>query len=405
MVEHASGPREPILTPAFGWLTAAHLLQAFGYSSMILLPSYLDHLGASRGEIGAIMAASAIGGLASRPAVGWALDAWGRKPTLAAGTVVMTLGMLLVGLIDDIGWLAYAVRVVFGIGMGACFTGYFTLAADLVPVSRRTEGLALFGVSGLLPLALNPFAGRLGILGADVRWFLPMVGVVIGSSLLALTRVPERWAPRAPRRVFGPDVLLALRHRALWSVWLADVVFSGMVALFMSFSLVVATDRGVSSPADMWLAYALGAISVRLFGGSLPDRVGPSRLLPPALLSYVAGVLLVAWSSSSGGFALAGLLAGVGHGYCFPILTAQVVTRSPESLRGSALAMFTGIWDLTKLLLPPAFGMIADLWGDVAMLQLTAGAAVFGLGLWALLERGALTGATSSGHLEHPSVR
>ena len=53
----------PLFTRSFVLLTLAQLLQAAGYASMLLLPLYLDHLGADRSTIGAVMAVSAIGGL------------------------------------------------------------------------------------------------------------------------------------------------------------------------------------------------------------------------------------------------------------------------------------------------------------------------------------------------------
>ena len=83
-----------------------------------------------------------MGGLLMRPLIGWGLDGWGRKPTLVVGTLVAGLAMFGVGLIDGAGVTAYAVRFVFGLGVAALFTGYFTFCTDLVPVARRTEGIA-----------------------------------------------------------------------------------------------------------------------------------------------------------------------------------------------------------------------------------------------------------------------
>ena len=163
-------------------LMGAHLLQGGGYASMLLLPLYLSFLGANRAEIGGIMGASAIGGLMLRPAVGWALDTRGRKWTIHIGTFLTVLGMFLIALVDELGWLIYTSRILFGVGTGALFTAYFTLAADIVPPSRRTEGIALFGVTGLLPLVVNPIAHESGIEASAIQWFLPMMGGLVHSS-------------------------------------------------------------------------------------------------------------------------------------------------------------------------------------------------------------------------------
>ena len=151
----------PLWTRAFIILTLSHLLGASGYATMILLPRYLDHLGGSRADVGLIMAVANLAGLLTRPIVGWALDAAGRKNALIFGGLMTALSLAGVYLIEDVGGMAYSVRVLFGFGEGFLFTGYFALASDIIPEERRTEGLALFGVAGLLPLLVNPLADLL----------------------------------------------------------------------------------------------------------------------------------------------------------------------------------------------------------------------------------------------------
>lgn len=376
---------QPLVTRSFVLLVVGHFLQALGFSSMLLLPLYLQHLHASRTEIGIIMATGAISGLVMRPLVGWALDNVGRKPTLIVGTLLLVAGMVMIAAVDRIGVVIYLQRVVFGVGIGALFTAYFTFASDLVPASRRTEGLALFGISGLLPMLVNPLAEGIGIDAPDLRWFLPCVGAVIALSIPAVLALPSRegraHAP-APLR----NALIAVRQRPLWAVWLATMAFSGMVAVFFTFATVAAESRGVERAAGLWLSYALGATVVRLFGGRIPDRIGPSNFVAPALGIYIAAMLLTAEATSLRDFLVAALLAGIGHGYCFPVLTSQVVSRSPEAFRGSALALFTALWGFTELLVTPSFGAIADAWGDGAMFMVAAVSGIVSLVVWLLLE-------------------
>ncbi len=376
-----------ILTRPFGLLVTAHFLQALGFSSMLLLPLYLDFLGASRAEVGAVMAAASIGGLAGRPLIGWGLDVVGRKPVLAVGTLVLVAGMVLVGAVTTIGPLAFLMRILVGLGSGTLFTGYFAFAADLVPESRRTEGLALFGISGLVPLLVNPIADRVGVDAEQLRWFLPAVGGIIALSLPFLLAVPETREVRAPEQVKLRAVLSALGQRRLWPVWVATATFGGLVAVFMSFATVVAADRGVEHPASVWLTYACGAAAVRLFGARLPERLGTGRVGGVALGCYAAALLVAASATTEGDWLIVGLLAGVGHGYCFPVLMGQTVTRSPAALRGVAIAAFTGLWGVARLLAAPALGRLADVANDGFMLTVAGGAGLLGLLLWGVLER------------------
>ena len=380
-------PADTLLARDFVVLTAGHFLQALGYASMLLLPLYLEHLGATRTEIGLLMATASVSGLVSRPLVGWALDNIGRRPTLFAGTALLVGSMALVWWVKDIGALIVVQRILAGAGLGTLFTAYFTCAADLVPASRRTEGLAIFGVSGLLPLLVNPLSDRIGVGARDVRWFLPLMGGAIALSFvpLVLLREPARATGEA---AFSPRAALAaLSRRELWPVWLAVSALAALVALFQSFAAVTAEKRGLPGPSSVWLSYALGAAAVRIFGGKLPDRVGPQRMVVPALGSYIAGALVMASATGQTGALLAGLLAGIGHGYCFPVLTGQLVTRVPHSFRGSALASFTALWSASELVASPAFGAVADRWGDAAMFRVAAVITIALLAAWSLLER------------------
>ena len=374
----------PILTRPFLLLVAGHFLESLGYASLLLLPLYLDHLGASRAQVGTVLAAGAIGGLAVRPAVAWSLDRLGRRISLLGGTGLLAVGLVATGLADRVGPWVYGAQILAGMGVATTFTGYFTAAADLVPPQRRTEGLALFGISGLVPLGVNPLAVALGFTGAELPRFFLAVGGLVALSGAFLFSVPGgRVTGVAPRLA---EIGAALRARVLWSVWLATATFSTLVATTMAFATVVAADRGMANPSLLWLTYAAGAVGVRLFGASVPDRVGPARMIPPAMSTYIGAVGIVAGAHTSGGFLLAGGLAGIGHGYAFPVLTGQVVDRVTPGLRGTAMSLYTALWDVVKLAWVPVAGILADGVGDTAMLLTTATAAACSLAIWGILE-------------------
>lgn len=374
-----------LLTRDFGLLVLGHLLQAIGYSSMLLLPVYVTALGADRTTVGWVMGAGAVGGLILRPLGGWAIDRFGRRPTIMVGTLALFIGMVLIWWVDRVGPLLYLSRVLVGAGAGTLFTAYFAFAADIIPTSRRTEGIALFGVSGLLPLMVNPVADRLSIQPLELQWFLPVIGLIVLASILPV--LPLRDPPRAPRDRKALPIKAALLHRDLWSVWWATIVFAGGVAMFFAFASVTAMDRGIANPKDLWFAYAGAAVLIRLFGAKIPDRIGAHNLVAPALCVYSICFLLMAEAQTSAAFWVAGACGGIGHGYCFPVLAGQVVERSDASVRGAAMACFTGLWELVAIIFTPVCGAAADVWGDSGMFAGGAALSAVGLLFWLALER------------------
>ncbi len=82
--------------------------------------------------------------------------------------------------------------------------------------------------------------------------------------------------------------------------------------------------------------------------------------------AYAAGFLLIADAATASALAVGASLLGLGHGLLFPIITARVVSRARESERGSAMAIFTSLFDLAVLTAAPAVGAIIDWRGYAA---------------------------------------
>jgi MFS family permease len=323
--------------------------------------------------------------------VGWALDFWGKRKTLVVGTTVVVIALFLIGTIEEIGLTAYAARFVFGMGAGALFSGYFALATDLIPETRRTEGLAIFGIFGLIPLAVNPIIGRAGFADAELRYYFPMLGIIVLSSIFFLVgsgKTKPTSATRGKVEVKVKDVLRALMARPLWSLWCATIAFASMVTIFIAFATVAAEARGIENPAWLWATYGTGAVGVRVIGARLPDQLGPHNLVAPALAAYGMACVLMSGASTQPEMLMAGALAGVGHGYCFPVLVSQVMSRISAQFRGSSMAMFTALWEMSAVMTGPGFGSYADAYSDQAMFALAALVALVGLVAWAILEHG-----------------
>jgi predicted MFS family arabinose efflux permease len=100
------------------------------------------------------------------------------------------------------------------------------------------------------------------------------------------------------------------------------------------------------------------------------------------------GTLAIAQSNSYSIWVwISALCAGLGHGMGFPLCTSLVISHSPPESRGSAISMFTGLWDLMGVLFLPLVGWISDLWGLTWMLGMMSGLAVGILVVWLYLKK------------------
>ncbi len=389
---------ERLWTRAFVLCFVTNLCQGTAFNLFLHLPGYLHELGADDVQIGGISSLTALAAVALRPPVGRAMDRVGRRPVILWGGALHALATGLYLAVDRLGPLLYGVRVLHGFAEALLFSALFAYAADRVPARRRTEGLALFGVSGMLPISLGGWIGD-GLLprhGFAALFALATLLALLSFLLSFLMTEPPRPAP-SPGAVTGARA--ALRQGDLRPLWVLGTVFSIALTAFFVFIKRFVDDTGIGSVGLFFTAYTGAALALRLFLGWLPDRVGPKRVLAPALLALTVGFFVMAGAATDRSLVTAGLLCGIGHGFTFPILFGLVVTRTPEENRGTTLALFTALFDLGVLLGGPLFGLVIERLGFAAMYGL-AGAGL-GLGSLVFFAWDGRTGRRASGAGRH----
>ncbi|HSJ99333.1 MAG TPA: MFS transporter [Myxococcota bacterium] len=376
--------REPLLTPPFLLCALANFAQSLSFNLYLHLPGFLHQLGAGEVQIGLLFGVTAAAAIAVRPPLGRAIDRGGRRRLVLGAVALNVVVCLLYLTVDSLGPWVYAVRIAHGFAEATLFTVLFVMAADRIPASRRTEGLALYSASGMLPISLGGLLGD-GILAwatYDALFAASALAAAIAFACsLALHDVPRAApAPDAPRRGFLP----ALAQRDLAPLWFLGVVFGVVLAGVFTFVKRFVMEEQVASVGTFFTAYTGAAIAVRLVGGSLPDRVGPRRVLLPALATLSAGFACLAAAEGAAEVLAAGVLCGLGHGFTFPILSALAVTRSRESERGAAISILTALPDVGALLGAPSLGWIIEVRGFGAMFATAAGLLLAGTVVFAV---------------------
>ena len=365
---------ERLLTRPFLLVSIANFTSGMSYALFLHFSGYLADLGASDTQIGLIYAATAVASIAMRPLLGTVMDRRGRVPVILVGNILNILFVLLYLTVSTIGPWVYAVRIGHGIAEAMLFSALFTYGADVIPASRRTEGIALFGVSGLLPIGVAGVVGDIVLSIAGFReLFLTAAGFAILTLILSLP-LPERrpeLAPEQSPRGFWKIVA----ERKLLPIWWMIGSFSTVLTAYFVFIRRYVDDTGYGSVGLFFSMYVAVAIGERVLFSWLPDRVGRKRVLYPSLAILIAGFLVLASASSWVGVAIAGALCGAGHGFIFPILTALLVDRAPDADRGSAMSFFTALFDVGMLIGGPILGAIIDSagWGPM---YLVAGASL-----------------------------
>lgn len=380
-----SGDR--LLTRPFLLCAAANFLQSLAFNLYLHLPGFLHDKGASDVEIGVLSATTAIAAIAVRPPLGAVLDRGARLRIvwIAAALDVVVCALHLA--IESIGPAIYLVRAAHGLVEAALFTTLFTIAADWVPASRRTEGLALYSASGMLPIAIGGLLGDLLLAGGTYASLFIVSAVLAAGAFAASLGISEKPRVRAADAEPPRGFAAALGQRDLMPLWMIGAVFGIALAGVFTFVKRYAMETQVASVGAFFTAYAGTAILVRLIGGSVPDRVGPRRLLPVALATLAVGIGLLALARSQAEVLGSGVLCGIGHGFAYPMLSSLVVTRARESERGAAISVLTALPDVGALVGAPLAGWILEATGFSAMFAISAASLLAGTAVFALWDR------------------
>ena len=356
----------PLIQPTRLWSRAftlgfvANFAHSLAFHAYVHLPGHLQALGGDELAVGLLVATMALAAIVARPTVGRAMDRRGRRVVLVVGSVLNVLASAAYLTVDAIGTWLVVIRVVHGLCEAMLFSVLFTIAADVVPGSRRAEGMAIFGISGMIPLALAGWLGDTLLRHYDYDALFVATACAAMVGLLAGLWIPDS-RPPTDGSVAGPrSFFRAVTAAPLRPLWLMGFGFALAVASYFAFLKTYVIARGFGSVGQFFMAYSIAAVALRMGLGKLPDRLGYRLTLIPAVIATIVAVVVLAEAQSDSAIIVAGVIGGIGHGYTFPILTALVVTRAPPSERGVALATFTALFDLGLVAGGPLFGVILE---------------------------------------------
>ena len=162
------------------------------YMLMPTMPVYLvEVLGISTANVGIALSSYTIGLLCVRPFSGFLVDCFSRKPLYLFAFFVFAFmfgGYLIATTMLTI----MAVRFVQGGFMGLTSVAGNTIAIDVIPSSRRGEGMGFYGLTINLAMSLAPLAAVAiyGKGGFNLVVFIGWMAAFIGVGSVCLIRYP-----------------------------------------------------------------------------------------------------------------------------------------------------------------------------------------------------------------------
>lgn len=313
------------------------------YMLMPTLPLYLaDQLAIGPSEVGIVLSSYTIGLMCVRPFSGYLVDCFSRKTLYLfafASFALLFAGYLAAATLLTI----MAVRFVQGGFMGLTSVSGNTITIDVIPSSRRGEGMGFYGLAINLAMSLAPLVA---VTLYERQGFHPLViaSLVIASLgvvSVGFIRYPGRQP--APRPAFSLDRFILVEALPTGLAYLLVAIPYGMI---LSFVVLYGKELGVASSGYFFIWMAVGVGSARLIAGRLVDRGQIHRVAISSLVSLAASFTLFAFAPHPTVFFLCGLAIGIGFGISVPAFQCLFVNVAPHNRRGTATSTYLTSFDL-----------------------------------------------------------
>jgi MFS family permease len=364
--------KEKIWTKDFVYICLANFFAFLGFQMTLpTIPLFVEHLGGNDQLIGLVVGIFTFSALMMRPFAGHALETKGRRFVFLLGLAIFVISVGSYSFITSI-LLLFMMRGIQGIGWGFSTTAAGTIATDIIPASRRGEGMGYYGLSGNLALAFGPSAGLLlAEMLSFSHLFLICAALGLASLLFALNITYKKIGQPQVREHNKWDIYEKSALEPSILLFFLTVTFGGIA----SFLPLYTAQKGISGIQWYFLLYALALMVTRPFAGQLYDKKGHRAVfIPGAALIFIA-MLLLAWLPSNVILFTAAILYGLGFGTVQPALQAWSVEKAAKNRKGMANATFFAFFDLGVGVGAMIFGQVSH-WFGYSSIYVTAALSV-----------------------------
>jgi MFS family permease len=304
------------------------------YAILSALPIYLvSDLHASKMQVGIVVGAYTIASVLARPFSGFALDRFGRRTIFLLALIIYSLlfsGYLVAVTITSIILLRFAQ----GITWGFTTVSGSTIAVDLIPVSKRGQGIGYFALSTTLGMSVGP------VIGLFICHQWGYIAMFVSGCFISFISLSFAYAVHLRKRyIVGKRIKLKWdsmfdRNSILPSlnVFITMIAYGGL----LSFIALYGREIGIQNSSLYFLIFSVGIAAARLTAGKVFDKNGPRMIITFCLILLIIGFPLLALARNEVLFYLSAIIIGFGNGVIFPTFSSMVNNLADSVHRGAA---------------------------------------------------------------------
>ncbi|HVT02315.1 MAG TPA: MFS transporter [Thermoanaerobaculia bacterium] len=313
------------------------------FSAFQLLPTVpfrILALGGTKAMAGTFLALYTYACAFSAPLTGSVADHFGRRRVLLFASLLFIVFSLGYGSITRIP-LLLAVATVHGVCWSGILSSSAAIMSESIPESRRTEGLAYWGMASTAAIAVAPLAGL--VMMKRTSWFALCAEMAVLSAAMFLFALRLRPDTSAAARTFPP--LGSLIDWRVTVTALSLFVISFGYGGITSYVALLAGERRIEPASLFFSVFAVTILVSRVAIADKGDRFGPVALLIPSLLIVPVALAVLAVTNSRAGLITAAALYGIGFGGAYPAFMSFVLRFTDPERRGTTFGSVIWAFD------------------------------------------------------------
>ena len=331
-----------------------------------LLPLYLsEHFGATKDVIGLVLSGYTLTALLFRPFSGFVVDAFPRKTVLLV--CYTAFAIFFAGYLAASTLLLFTiVRTLHGGPFGALTVANSTVAIDVLPSSRRTEGIGYYGMSNNLAMAIAPSVGIFLYRythSFELLFWLALIVAFAGLAVDATVKCDKGKVNRE-RQSFSLswDRFFLVRG---WLLGLNMVAFGFCFGVLSNYLAIYGKEvMGITGGTGTYfMLCSVGLILSRLQGGKALRHGRVTHNAAYGICISLVGYTLFILMPNMVGYYASALLIGLGNGHMWPAFQNMTISVAPNSQRGTANSTILVSWDIGMGLGILLGGIISELAG------------------------------------------
>lgn len=323
------------------FITNLLVLAAF-YASIPIIPIYCQEIGITGSKIGIILTAMSVATILFRPVAGYLLDNFNRYRVY-----LLFLALFCLSFPAFIAFPIFGALIIIRLYMGAvysvCGSATMTLAGDVLPQKKITEGISRFAFTVSIGMAAGPFVGlQVQSHLSSKASFMTIFGITVAALIcVACCRIKY---PKVQRKKFSiRDSIHGPALPFMFNMMFLMIPYGAVIA----YSSIFAQEKGLSAFLPyFYICLVVGMLASKLSTQKMIDA-GHHRVL--VCISLVILVLTMAsylFLTTGGHLLVAGFFFGVGYGILQPLFQSFVTGTTPAPQRGVANATYMLSYDV-----------------------------------------------------------